>query len=58
MTCEFESSQGKGITVKEIVEVVQKVTGSKVESVLTDARPGDAAELVSSADKLEKLTGA
>ena len=37
--------------------MVQKVTGKKVESVITDARPGDASELVSSADKLQKLTG-
>uniref|UniRef100_A0A6U4S9D0 NAD-dependent epimerase/dehydratase domain-containing protein n=1 Tax=Hemiselmis andersenii TaxID=464988 RepID=A0A6U4S9D0_HEMAN len=53
----FNIGTGTGLTVKEILTVVEKVTGKTVDKVITDARPGDASELVSSADKLTKLTG-
>mmetsp|Transcript_28511 Transcript_28511/g.55636 ORF Transcript_28511/g.55636 Transcript_28511/m.55636 type:complete len:432 (+) Transcript_28511:23-1318(+) len=53
----FNIGTGTGLTVKEILAVVEKVTGKTVEKVITEQRPGDASELVSSADKLNKLTG-
>jgi UDP-glucose-4-epimerase GalE len=53
----FNIGTGKGYTNKEVLEIVQKVTGSKIETSVTEQRPGDASELVSSATKLEAATG-
>jgi UDP-glucose-4-epimerase GalE len=53
----FNIGTGNGYTNREILDIVQKVTGSSVPSTVTDQRPGDASELVASATKLEAATG-
>ncbi len=48
---------GVGYTNKEVVEMVKKVTGSDFPVEYSARRPGDASELVASADKIKKELG-
>ncbi len=53
----FNLGNGEGFTVKEIIEVVEKVTNSKVPVKLGDRREGDAASLIGSSEKARKVLG-
>ncbi len=48
---------GHGNSVLEIINNVERVTGSKVNYVITDRRPGDPAELVANPAKAKELLG-
>jgi UDP-glucose 4-epimerase len=48
---------GHGSSVREVLEVVQKVSGVNLKIVEAGRRPGDPASLVASADKIKMLTG-
>ncbi len=48
---------GKGFTVRDIVEMMRKVTGIPIEAVATSRRAGDPPMLVTSADKIRKTLG-
>lgn len=48
---------GKGTSVKEMVEAVEKVSGRKVPVVYAPRRAGDPAILIASADKARSLLG-
>ncbi len=47
----YNLGYGKGFSVKEIIENVEKVLGSKLDYEKKDRRPGDPAYLVASAEK-------
>ncbi len=53
----FNLGSGKGFSVRQVVEVCEKVTGKKIETIDTPRRPGDPPQLVASSDKAAKLLG-
>ncbi|MFE2927885.1 UDP-glucose 4-epimerase GalE [Streptomyces goshikiensis] len=48
---------GRGFTVREVIESVRRVTGHPVPEVVRPRRPGDPAVLVASADRARELLG-
>lgn len=48
---------GKGSSVREVVELVQKVSGVNFPVIESSRRPGDPAELVAKADRIRKALG-
>ncbi|WP_416044721.1 UDP-glucose 4-epimerase GalE [Clostridium tyrobutyricum] len=53
----YNLGNGKGFSVKEVVEVARKVTGINIKSEIADRRPGDPATLIASSDKAIKELG-
>lgn len=53
----FNLGNGAGYSVKEIIEVCEKVSGKSAVVEYTDRRPGDPAVLVASSAKIEKALG-
>ena len=48
---------GSGSSVREVLEVVKKVSGVDLKIIEAERRPGDPASLVAKADKIKSLTG-
>jgi UDP-glucose 4-epimerase len=48
---------GHGSSVREVLEVIQKVSGAPLKIVDAERRPGDPASLVARADRIRALTG-
>jgi len=48
---------GHGSSVREVLEVVKKVSGIDLKIIEDERRPGDPASLVAKADKIKTLTG-
>lgn len=48
---------GRGSSVREVLEVVQKVSGIQLDIVAAERRAGDPAMLVAHADRIKALTG-
>lgn len=48
---------GHGSSVREVLEVVKKVSGTNLKVVEAARRPGDPASLVASAERIKTLTG-
>jgi UDP-glucose 4-epimerase len=48
---------GHGSSVREVLEVVKKVSGADFTVLEAERRPGDPASLVAKADKIRTLTG-
>ncbi len=48
---------GNGSSVREVLEVVKKVSGAAMKIIEAERRPGDPASLVARADKIRSLTG-
>ncbi|WP_195510284.1 UDP-glucose 4-epimerase GalE [Clostridium tyrobutyricum] len=53
----YNLGNGKGFSVKEVVEVARKVTGINIKSEIADRRPGDPATLIASSNKAIKELG-
>ncbi len=53
----FNLGSGNGYSVKEIVDMVEKVTGKKVKVKMAPRRPGDPAKLVATSAKALKTLG-
>jgi UDP-glucose 4-epimerase len=53
----FNIGRGEGSSVREVLEMVAKVTGSDLEPVVVDRRPGDPARIVASADRIRAELG-
>lgn len=53
----FNLGNGKGFTVKEVIDVVEKVTGRTVPVTYGDRRAGDPAVLVASSTKARDMLG-
>ncbi|UTE77494.1 UDP-glucose 4-epimerase GalE [Rossellomorea sp. KS-H15a] len=51
-TATYNLGNGKGYSVKEIIDTCEKVTGVEANVVLSDRRPGDPATLVASSEKI------
>jgi len=54
---EFNLGTGIGLSVKQIIEAVEKITGKTVPVVLGERREGDPSELVAKAGKANKELG-
>lgn len=50
----YNLGNGKGFSVKEVIEIAREVTGEKIKAVVADRRPGDPAVLIASSDKIQK----
>ena len=53
----YNVGTGKGYSNKEVIEMVEKVTGNKVNTVNSDRRPGDADELVADVSRINSELG-
>jgi UDP-glucose 4-epimerase len=53
----YNLGNGKGFSVREVVETVRRVTGHPIPSKESPRRPGDPAVLVASSEKIEKELG-
>ncbi len=53
----FNLGNGKGFSVKEVIEVAKKITGRKIRIIETKRRAGDPAVLIASSLKAKKLLG-
>jgi UDP-glucose 4-epimerase len=53
----YNLGNGRGFTVKEVIEAAKKVTGVDIPVKVADRRPGDPAVLVASSDKIQKELG-
>ncbi|MCI0488845.1 MAG: UDP-glucose 4-epimerase GalE [Blastocatellia bacterium] len=48
---------GQGYSVMEVIEAARRVTGSRIETRIEPARPGDPSRLVAAAEKAKKVLG-
>ncbi len=53
----YNLGNGEGYSVKEVIEVVEEVTGKKIEADIRERRAGDPAVLVASSEKIKKELG-
>lgn len=53
----YNLGNGRGYSVREVVEMGRKVTGKNIVAVEAPRRPGDPAELIASSAKIEKELG-
>lgn len=49
----YNLGNGKGFSVKEVVEIAREVTGKNIKAVISERRPGDPAVLVASSKKIK-----
>ena len=50
-SCAYNLGNGKGFSVKQVIEIVRKVTGVNIKAEITKRREGDPAVLIASSDK-------
>lgn len=53
----YNLGNGRGYSVKEVIDIARDVTGLDIPAVETHRRPGDAARLVASAEKINDELG-
>lgn len=53
----FNLGNGAGFTVKEVIEMAEKVTGQPIKIIETDRRAGDPAVLIASSKKAKAILG-
>jgi len=53
----YNLGNGRGFSVKQVIDTVKEVTGSNVEYAITDRRSGDPAILIASSDKAKRELG-
>lgn len=56
-TLRFNLGNGKGFSVREVIEAARKVTGRPIPCIESPRRPGDPATLVASSDKIRQELG-
>ncbi|WP_088102713.1 UDP-glucose 4-epimerase GalE [Halalkalibacter urbisdiaboli] len=56
-TAIYNLGNGKGFTVKEVIETCRSVTGHPIPAVVSARRPGDPATLIASAEQANKELG-
>jgi UDP-arabinose 4-epimerase len=56
-TTSYNLGNGKGFSVREVIEVAEKVTGLKIPIVISDRRVGDPANLVGDAALIKSTLG-
>lgn len=53
----FNLGNGVGFTVREVIEMAEKVTGQSIKVVETESREGDPAVLIASSEKAKNVLG-
>jgi len=53
----YNLGNNRGYSVREVIELAEKVTGKKIAVIETDRRPGDPARLIASSEKIKKSLG-
>jgi UDP-glucose 4-epimerase len=53
----YNLGNGRGFTVREVIEVARKITGHPIPAVETPRRPGDPAVLVASSENIQRELG-
>ncbi len=53
----FNLGNGKGFSIREVIEVARTVTGRPISVIQADRRPGDPPALVGGAEKAQRLLG-
>ena len=53
----YNLGNGRGFSVREVIETARKVTGNKIRAIETPRRPGDPAVLVASSEKIQNDLG-
>lgn len=53
----FNLGNGVGFTVKEVIEMARKVTGTEIPAVSAERRAGDPATLIASSEKARQVLG-
>ncbi|WP_105618451.1 UDP-glucose 4-epimerase GalE [Vallitalea okinawensis] len=53
----YNLGNGKGFSVKEVIEIARKVTGHPIPAEITDRRAGDPAVLIASSDRIIEELG-
>lgn len=53
----YNLGNGRGFSVRQVIEVARRVTGHPIPVVETPRRPGDSAVLVASSEKIQKELG-
>ena len=53
----YNLGNGKGFSVREVVEACRRVTGIDIRYKVTEKRPGDPSRLVGSAEKAKRVLG-
>ncbi|MFH1441417.1 MAG: UDP-glucose 4-epimerase GalE [Candidatus Omnitrophota bacterium] len=53
----FNLGSGNGYSIKEVIEIAQKITGKKIKTKTGPRRPGDPVKLVASAQKAKEILG-
>ena len=53
----YNLGNGDGYSVREVIQMCEKITGKKIPVVEKPRRPGDPPRLVASADKSDSRTG-
>lgn len=53
----FNLGNGRGFSVKEVIETAEKITGEKIRVKEAERRPGDPPVLVGSSDKAREILG-
>ncbi|PLT31049.1 UDP-glucose 4-epimerase GalE [Peribacillus deserti] len=53
----FNLGNGKGFSVKEVIETSREVTGHEIPEVVSERRAGDPAILIASSEKAQKVLG-
>jgi UDP-glucose 4-epimerase len=48
---------GEGYTVKEVIDAAEKIAGKKIQTRISDRRPGDPAVLIASSDRIRSELG-
>jgi len=50
----YNLGNSKGYSVREVIELSEKITGKKIRTVEVERRPGDPAELIAGSDKIRE----
>ena len=53
----YNLGNGNGFSVKEVIDMVEKVVGKPVKRCIADRRAGDPASLVASSEKIQRELG-
>lgn len=56
-SCVYNLGNGRGFTVREVIEAARRVTGHPIPAVVGPRRPGDPPELVAASDKIARELG-
>jgi len=56
-TTQYNLGNGKGYSVKEVIDSARKITGKEIQTIVTDRRTGDPEVLVASSEKIMRELG-